>query len=40
MFADFLMIVLCVGVALYGAWETVQTRHHHAISHKRRRTDR
>ena len=39
MFADFLMIVFCVGVALYGAWKTAHIRHEHDVNHKRRRTD-
>lgn len=34
MFADLLLIALCVGVALYGAWETAHIRHHHEANHK------
>ena len=40
MFADLLLIIVCLGIALYGAWETVQIRHHHATAHKRRQSDR
>lgn len=39
MFADLLMIVLCVGIALFGAWATVNIRHKHSITHKRRHTN-
>lgn len=39
MFADLLIIVVCVGIALFGAWETANIRHEHDVNHKRRRTD-
>ena len=39
MWADLFLIAVCIGVALYGARETVHTRHHQASIHKRRRTD-
>ena len=39
MFADLLMIAICIGVALYGAWETAHIRHEHDVSNKRRRTE-
>ena len=39
MFADLLMIVVGVCIALFGAWETAYIRHEHDVNHKRRRTD-
>ena len=39
MFADLLMIVVFVGIALFGAWETANIRHEQGVNHKRRRTD-
>lgn len=39
MFADALMFILFIGMALYGAWATANTRHQHSINHKRRHTD-
>ena len=39
MFADLLIIAVCVGIALFGAWETANIRHEHDVNHKRRRTD-
>lgn len=39
MFADLLIVIMCIGVAIYGAWTTAHIRHKHAITHKRRRTD-
>ena len=39
MFADLLMIVVCIGIALFGARETAHIRHEHGVNHKRRRTD-
>ena len=39
MFADLLIVIMCIGVAIYGAWNTAHIRHEHAVSHKRRRTD-
>jgi hypothetical protein len=39
MFADIVLILLCVLVALYGAWQTVHIRHNHMITQTRRSTD-
>ena len=40
MFSSLVMIIVCVGMALYGAWKTVQERNHLTHTHKRRHTDR
>lgn len=40
MFADLLFIIFCIGLAIYGARETVHTRHQLTVTHKRRRLDR
>lgn len=39
MFANLLIIVVSIGVALYGAWAVAHARHQHDVMHKRRRTD-
>ena len=39
MFADLLIVIMCIGVAIYGAWNTALIRHKHDIAHKRQRTD-
>lgn len=39
MFADLLIVIMCIGVAIYGAWNTAHIRYKHDITHKRRRTD-
>lgn len=40
MSATFLLVGLCIVVALIGAWDTARCRHHLTINHKRRKTDR
>lgn len=39
MFADLLIVIMCIGVAIYGAWNTALIRYKNDITHKRRRTD-
>lgn len=40
MFADLILVAFCIGLAVYGARQTVHTRHQLAATHKRRRLDR
>lgn len=37
---NFLLIILCVLVAAFGAYETTRCRHIHRIERRRRSTDR
>lgn len=39
MLADLVLIIVFIGIAVYGAWDTAHVRHIKGHLHKRRRTD-
>ena len=39
MLADLVLIIVFIGIAVYGAWDTAHVRHIQGHLHKRRRTD-
>lgn len=39
MLSNLFTILVCIGLAVFGAWETARIRHQHNHAHKRRRTD-